>query len=126
MTETFQFLKAVVFDWAGTTVDHGSRAPTIVFQEVFRRRGGPLSAAQARGPMGMAKRDHLAAIAALPEVSRAWEVIHGRPLNEADIAAMYDDFLPLQRETLRHHGDVIAGIPEAVRRCRDAGLLIGS
>ena len=113
MTETFQCLKAVVLDWAGTTIDHGSRAPAIVFQEIFRRRGVPISAAQARGPMGMAKRDHLAAIAALPEVSRAWETIYGRPCGEADIDAMYVDFLPLQRETLRNHCDVIAGVPEA-------------
>jgi phosphonoacetaldehyde hydrolase len=119
-------LKAVVFDWAGTTVDHGSRAPAIVFLEIFRQRGVPISAAQARGPMGMAKRDHLAAIAALPEVARAWATLHGRPVSDADIDAMYVDFLPLQRETLHHHCDVIAGVPEAVARCREAGLKIGS
>jgi phosphonoacetaldehyde hydrolase len=116
----------VVFDWAGTTVDHGSRAPAIVFQEIFRQRGVPISAAQARGPMGMAKRDHLAAIAAFPEVARAWATLYGRPVSDADLDAMYVDFLPLQRETLRHHCDVIAGVPEAVARCREAGLKIGS
>src|SRR5262249_18319626 len=115
-----------VFDWAGTTVDHGSRAPAIVFQEIFRQRGVPISAAQARGPMGMAKRDHLAAIAALPEVARAWETLHGRPVSDAARDAMSAAFLPLQRETLRHHCDVIAGVPEAVARCREAGLKIGS
>ena len=34
-----QKIKAVLFDWAGTTVDYGSRAPTQVFIEVFKRRG---------------------------------------------------------------------------------------
>ena len=32
-------IKAVVFDWAGTMIDHGSRAPAIVFVEIFRRQG---------------------------------------------------------------------------------------
>ncbi len=32
MLETFQYLKAVVFDWAGTTIDHGCMAPAIVFK----------------------------------------------------------------------------------------------
>ena len=31
-------VRAVVFDWAGTTVDYGSRAPVAAFAEVFRRR----------------------------------------------------------------------------------------
>ena len=33
---TLKQIKAVVLDWAGTTVDHGSRAPAMVFQEIFR------------------------------------------------------------------------------------------
>ena len=32
-------VQAVILDWAGTTVDYGSRAPTRVFMEIFRRRG---------------------------------------------------------------------------------------
>ena len=33
---SLKHLKAIVFDWAGTMIDHGSRAPAIVFQEIFR------------------------------------------------------------------------------------------
>ena len=32
-------LQAVIADWAGTTVDYGSRAPAMVFVEIFRRKG---------------------------------------------------------------------------------------
>jgi phosphonoacetaldehyde hydrolase len=119
-------LRAVVFDWAGTTVDHGSRAPAIVFQEIFRRRGVSITSAQARAPMGMAKRDHIAAIAAMPEVAAAWRAAHGNPFQEADIDALYEDFLPLQKSVLREHSEVIAGVPEAVAECRRMGLKIGS
>lgn len=119
-------LKAVVLDWAGTTIDHGSRAPVIVFQEVFRQRGIPISVADARGPMGMAKREHIAAIVAIPEVAQAWQTKYGRPCGASDIDGMYADFLPLQREVLRNHCDVIPGVAEAIHELRRLGLKIGS
>ena len=31
-------IKAVIFDWAGTTVDYGSFAPVAVFLEIFNQR----------------------------------------------------------------------------------------
>lgn len=126
MTQQCKVLKAIVFDWAGTTVDHGCRAPAIVFQEIFRQRGINITPAQAREPMGMAKRDHIAAITAMPEVSAAWQQKFGQVCTDAEIDAMYQDFLPLQKKTLSQHTDVIAGVPEAVAQCRAMGLKIGS
>lgn len=119
-------LTAVILDWAGTTVDHGSRAPAIVMQEIFRRHGIAITAAQARGPMGMAKRDHIAAIAALPPVAASWAALHKRPFRETDIDAFYADFLPLQKEILRENSEVIEGVPRAIEACRRRGLKIGS
>ena len=119
-------LKAVIFDWAGTTVDYGSRAPTQVFLEIFRRRGVTITTAEAREPMGRAKRDHIAAVAAMPRVAEAWRVAHGRTPVDADVQAMYDEFLPLQKETLARGSDIIPGVIEAVDECRLRGLRIGS
>lgn len=118
-------LKAVIFDWAGTTVDHGSRAPARVFVEIFERCGVPITEAEARGPMGRAKRDHIAAIMALPRVSAAWREKHSAVPTETDIDALYNDFLPLQLASLAGHGDVIPGVPEVVAECRRRGLRIG-
>ncbi len=39
-------LQLVVFDWAGTTVDHGCFAPVVPFQELFRARGVDLTVAE--------------------------------------------------------------------------------
>ena len=36
----FRHLRAVILDWAGTVVDHGSLAPMGVFVEVFASFGG--------------------------------------------------------------------------------------
>ena len=32
-------IQAVIFDWAGTTVDFGSTSPVSAFMEAFRRAG---------------------------------------------------------------------------------------
>ena len=100
-------IRAVLFDWAGTTIDHGSRAPVEVFVEVFRRAGVEISTAEARGPMGMAKREHIAAILATPRVADAWTSHHGQAPTEADIDRLYANFLPLQQEVLARHCGVI-------------------
>lgn len=119
-------LKAVILDWAGTVVDFGSRAPAGVFIEVFRRRGVDITMAQARGPMGAEKRAHIAAIAAMPDVSGAWQTAHGRAPTDADIDAMYAEFIPLQIECLPDYADLIPGTLEAVEEFRKRGLKIGT
>lgn len=121
-----QRLQAIFFDWAGTTIDYGSRAPTEVFFEVFRRRDVEITPAEARGPMGMAKRDHLAAISALPRVAEAWRARYGSLPADADIQRMYDEFLPLQYEVLKRGSDLIPGVVPVVDECRRRGLKIGS
>ena len=41
-------IEAVVFDWAGTTVDFGCFAPVQAFVEVFKQYGARLYRASAR------------------------------------------------------------------------------
>jgi phosphonoacetaldehyde hydrolase len=119
-------LRAIVFDWAGTTIDFGSCAPAAVFQRVFEDRGVEITAQQAREPMGMAKREHIRAISAMPEVASAWQTAHGRPISEADIDSIYKAFIPLQLEIISDYSTMIAGAAEAIDRCRGMGLKIGS
>lgn len=122
----WQGIKAVLFDWAGTTVDYGSRSPTQVFVEIFRRRGIEITVEEARGPMGRAKHEHIAMVAGLPRVAQLWSQVHGREVCEADVLEMYHDFLPLQKDILRQGSDVMPGVAEAVRVLRNHGILIGS
>jgi phosphonoacetaldehyde hydrolase len=126
MTGTPRRIRAVIFDWAGTTIDHGSRAPVAVFVEVFRRSGIELSAAEARGPMGRAKREHIAALVALPRIESAWWSRHGRGPTGEDVDRLYAEFLPLQERILAEHCDVIAGVPEVVAALRGRGIKVGS
>lgn len=119
-------VRAVVLDWAGTTVDHGSRAPAGVFCEVFRRAGVDVTDAEARGPMGMQKREHIKQMASLPRVSAAWREVHGRDWTEGDIDEMYASFVPLQIEVVGGFADVLPGVAVAVERLREDGVRIGS
>jgi len=119
-------LTAVIFDWAGTTVDHGSRAPVATLQEVFEEAGLPITVEEARLSMGIAKRDHIASILALPRVSPEWERAHGSKPGEADVDRLYASFVPKQLACLARYSDVIPGVPSAVEQLRARGLKIGS
>ena len=71
-------LKAAILDWAGTVVDHGSRAPMGAFVRAFAQFGVTVSIADARGPMGMAKWDHIRAVGQrLPSPRRGSRVMGG-------------------------------------------------
>ena len=61
-------LRAVIFDWAGTVLDYGSRAPVRAVMRTFGDHGVPVTSDEARGPMGMAKRDHIAALLEAPRI----------------------------------------------------------
>jgi phosphonoacetaldehyde hydrolase len=43
-------VQAVIFDWAGTTVDYGCFAPVQAFVEIFRIRGIDITIKEAREP----------------------------------------------------------------------------
>ncbi len=119
-------LKAVVFDWAGTMVDFGSRAPMGVFVKAFAGFGVDISVAEARGPMGRPKRDHIAALMAAPRIAEAWAAQHGHPPSEADIDSVYDVFVPMNVAVAADFSDMIPGVVDTVRALRQRGLKIGS
>ena len=119
-------IRAAIFDWAGTMVDYGCRAPAKVFQEIFRREGVCVTPAQAREPMGMAKRAHIAAITRMPDVASHWQEKFGSPAGDEDVDRMYEKFLPLQKEVLADHCDMIPGAVETYQWCVANGIGVGS
>lgn len=119
-------LKAVVLDWAGTTVDHGCMAPAETFIAAFAALGVDITVAEARAPMGMPKWHHIQAITQIARVAAAWEARHGAKPTDAEVDALYARFLPLQIETVAAHSDVIAGVVDTVAAFRARGLKIAS
>jgi phosphonoacetaldehyde hydrolase len=121
-----QHVKAVVLDWAGTVVDHGCIGPVAVFIEVFKRQGVAVTAAQARKPMGLMKKDHVRAMTRDPEVAAAWRAVYDREPDEHDVDAMYLLTEPLMVDCIAAHADPIVGALDAVAAFRAMGLKVGS
>jgi phosphonoacetaldehyde hydrolase len=119
-------LQGIILDWAGTTIDYGSRAPVIAVIEAFRAADVHVTLEEARAPMGRAKRDHLATILEMPQVRHRWQQVHRRPPQEGDVDRVYERFLPLQNEVIARHAQLIPGCCEAIDACRRRGLRIGS
>ena len=119
-------VKAAIFDWAGTVVDWGSLAPMGAFVETFAEFGVAITIDEARGPMGMAKRPHIATLMALPRVARAWADRHGKAPGEPEIDAVYDRFVPKNTAVAAKFSTVIPGVAETVQALRAEGLKIGS
>ena len=119
-------LKALVLDWAGTTVDFGSLAPARTIQRVFEGVGVSLSEDEVRRDMGLAKKEHIARILAVPRVREAWRAARGSfpTTEEADV--LYQMFIPLQLSCLAEYSTLIPGVVESVQRFRKRGLKVGS
>jgi phosphonoacetaldehyde hydrolase len=118
-------VEAVIFDWSGTTVDHGSLAPLRAVTELFQRHGIRLTDADARKDMGIFKKDHIRNILALPDASRQWRELTGAAPGEQDVGKLFADFLPLQMRILEDYSQVIPGVPALTEELRGRGLHIG-
>ena len=123
---THPTLQAVVFDWAGTMIDHGSQAPMGVFVKAFRQFGVDITVDEARGPMGMAKRDHIKTLLNQPRIAAAWKAARGHAPGEADIDAVYTVFIPMNVAVVTDYATLIEGVSDLVKRLRGRGLKIGS
>jgi phosphonoacetaldehyde hydrolase len=119
-------VQAVLFDWAGTTVDYGCRAPTEVFRRVFAQAGVEITVDEARGPMGTYKKDHIRALLQMPAVAARWQAVHSHLPEESDVERLYGQFEPLQIDCVTQYADLIPGTRETVASLRGRGISIGS
>jgi phosphonoacetaldehyde hydrolase len=116
----------VIFDWAGTTIDHGSRGPLLPFVRAFAACGVEITPEEARGPMGVHKKDHLRALLQLPAVARRWRDRHGREVTEDDVDELYRQFMPLQLEVIDGFAGLVPGLLDCVGVLRSQGVAIGA
>lgn len=120
-------IHAVILDWAGTTVDFGSFAPTQIFVEAFRQVFDvEITLAEARVPMGLGKWQHIEALGKLPAVDARWQAKFGRSMSAADIDAIYAAFMPLQIAKVVDFSSPIAGVIDTIAVLRAEGIKIGS
>lgn len=121
-----QNVQAVIFDWAGTTVDFGSFAPTKIFVEAFAEFDIDISLDEARGPMGMGKWDHIRTLCNEPRIAGCWQDVFNRLPTDDDVTMIYKRFMPLQIEKIADYSDLIPGTLEVIAGLRAEGVRIGS
>lgn len=119
-------IRLVIFDWAGTTVDHGSQAPLMPFVRAFGQRGVEITLEEARRPMGVHKKDHLRALLQLPEVSRRWRERYQSEATENDIDDLYFHFMQLQLDVIDDFTHLVPGLLDVVGILRSRGIAIGA
>jgi len=117
---------AVVFDWAGTMIDYGCFAPAAAFQKLFQSINIPITAEEAREPMGLPKRDHIAALLAMPRIKASFFELHKKNASDQDIERLYAEFLPLNHSVVAQHTTMIPGALDCVAYLRRNQIKIGS
>jgi phosphonoacetaldehyde hydrolase len=119
-------IRLVVFDWAGTAVDHGSRAPLTAFVRAFASWGVEITSEEARGPMGLSKKDHLRALLQLPVLARRWRERHGDDATENEVDELYRRFMLLQLEVIDDFAALVPELLDCVGVLRRRGALVGA
>lgn len=107
-------IEAVIFDWAGTTVDYGCIAPLEAMRQAFLQREVIVSLEEIRKPMGMAKREHIKTVLA------------AHKHNEEDIKAIYANFEKNILLNLHQFSDLIPGILPVQAYLREQSIKIGT
>ena len=119
-------IKAIVFDWAGTTVDFGSIAPVVAFREAFENYGLSPGDDLIRRFMGIPKKDHVRNMLQDEEMIAAFTERFGEAPDETIVELVYEKFEPALFEAIKDNAKPLPGVLETIAELREEGILIGS
>ena len=121
-----QKIEAVIFDWAGTTVDYGSFAPVQAFMEAFEKYRIKPTKEEVRKPMGMLKIDHIRTMLKMDRLNDLWKQEQGRDWTEEDVKAIFAEMEKKELELLPDFAEVKPYVNETIAALRAKGIKIGS
>lgn len=119
-------IEAVIFDWAGTTVDYGCFAPVRAFIEAFKTFGVEPTDDEVRKPMGMLKWDHIHTMMQMERITEEWKRVHGRMWTKEDVDAVYRRSERSILDILHDYAEAKPHVLETVKALREQGIKIGS
>ena len=119
-------IEAVIFDWAGTTVDFGCFAPVQAFVEVFKQYGIEPTMEEVREPMGMLKIDHIRTMLGMPRIRQCWVEKYGKEPGEEEAQQLFSIFEEKLLSILHLYADPKPGTVEAVNAIKAKGIRVGS
>ena len=119
-------VQAVIFDWAGTMVDFGCKAPVHALRDVFAGEGVPITEAEARADMGKAKYDHVTALLTAPEIAARWTAHFGTAPGRGDIDRVYALVEPAMVAAAKRAAELIPGAAATYAHLQHLGVKVGS
>lgn len=119
-------IKAVIFDWAGTTVDFGSMAPVQAFAKAFNKFGINPTFEEIRKPMGMLKWDHVHTMLKMPRIAEEWKRVHGREWTKEDVDKVYELSESSIIDVLKNHANPKPYLLETIDYLKKNGIKVGS
>lgn len=119
-------IEAVIFDWAGTTVDYGCFAPVQAFKDAFNAYGLEPTIDQIREPMGMLKIDHIKTILEMPLIDKSFKRKYNRDFNSEDVKNIYDLFEASLMVGIAKHTAIKPHLLETVAKLKEMKIKIGS
>lgn len=119
-------IEAVIMDWAGTTVDFGSRAPMKGFQKLFENYQISVTEDEVRIPMGAEKREHIRQLLTMPRIRNAWIKLYHSRVTDADIDEMYQAFIALQKIAIGEHNKLIPGMLDTLNWLEKRSIKVGA
>lgn len=123
---SIQKVQAVIFDWAGTTVDYGCFSPLHVFMEIFKQKGITVTHEEARKPMGKAKWAHIDEMCQMDRIATLWQEKYGTKPSKDDVDELYSQFEPMLFATLPNYCKLVPGLLPLVHQLKEDGIKIGS
>lgn len=118
--------EAVIFDWAGTTVDYGCFAPVESFIQAFKEFGITPTVDEVRAPMGMLKWNHIKEMLSMERISNEWEKIYGRKWTDEDVDKVYEKSEKAILDCVVNFSSPKPYVVETVSKLREMGIKIGS
>jgi len=119
-------IAAVIFDWAGTIVDFGCFAPVISIIETFEQRGVRLTVGQARGPMGLDKREHIRRLLEDKDICALWKEATGADPMPRDVDLLYEELEPHLAVAVKRYSKLVSGARELADELHCWGIRIGT
>ncbi len=119
-------VEAVIFDWAGTTVDFGCFAPVQAFVEVFKEFGIEPTMDEVRAPMGMLKIDHIRTMLRMPRIQNCWMEKYGKQPDDEDAHKLFNIFEEKLIGILHLYSNPKPGVIDVMQELRQKGIKIGS
>jgi len=117
---------AVLFDWAGTMIDFGSRAPVIALENVLSQANVPVDEVTIRRYMGMAKREHVLAILSEPPVAQRWRDAYRSDWTAADVDRLMVALEPAMQASAIECSAMIPGAVDVFQTLLAQGIKVGS